>query len=460
MTMAEAIIMPKQGNTVESCIIVEWQKNLGDLIATGDVLCIVETDKATLEVESTVAGTILAFFFEVGDDVPVLTPIAAIGEPGDDFAGIGPDSAMARRTTVAEHEATAAAEAAFPSASASPTGKPIPAMAQSVAAISPRAKNLAQKRGIVTAIVEGTGPGGRIIERDILAEMAKQPQLTPVASRMMDKGEFIVPGKGSGMGGRITSKDLIPGTGSPPGSPEFPAVPVGSPEDVHEIPVQGVRKLIAERMLQSLQTTAQLTLNATADARALLAYRKRVKNSVEVRRLRDVTIGDLVLFAVSRTLPDFPELNALFSGNLISFYKHIHLALAVDTPRGLVVPVIRYADSLSLKQISLEAKRLAIACQDGRIAPDELAGGTFTVSNLGALGIENFTPILNPPQVGILGVGNINLKPVDVNGEIQFIPHIGLSLTINHQVVDGAPGARFLQSLSHNLADLELVLAL
>jgi pyruvate dehydrogenase E2 component (dihydrolipoamide acetyltransferase) len=141
-------------------------------------------------------------------------------------------------------------------------------------------------------------------------------------------------------------------------------------------------------------------------------------------------------------------------------FKHVHLALAVDTPRGLVVPVIRYADTLSLKNISLEAMRLATACQDGRIAPDELSGGTFTVTNLGTFEIESFTPILNPPQVAILGVGNINLKPVNVNGEVQFIPHIGLSLTINHQVVDGAPGARFLQALSQNLTDLELMLAL
>lgn len=458
--MAEAIIMPKQGNTVESCIIVEWQKGIGEQIVTGDVLCTVETDKATLEVESTASGTILALFFEEGDDVPVLTPIAAIGEPGDDFAGLGPDGASAGQTTVAGHDATATSEAAVPSAAVPMTSMPISSITLSEVAISPRANNLAQKRGLAIAGVEGSGPGGRIIERDILAEMAKQPQLTPVASRMMDKGEFIAPGKGSGTGGRITSKDLIPGVGSPAVSPEFPAGPVATPDDVREIPVQGVRKLIAERMLHSLQTTAQLTLNASADARALLAYRKRLKNSAEVLGLRDVTIGDLVLYAVSRTLPDFSDLNALFNGNSISVFKHVHLALAVDTPRGLVVPVIRYADTLSLKNISLEAMRLATACQDGRIAPDELSGGTFTVTNLGTFEIESFTPILNPPQVAILGVGNINLKPVNVNGEVQFIPHIGFSLTINHQVVDGAPGARFLQALSQNLTDLELMLAL
>ena len=160
------------------------------------------------------------------------------------------------------------------------------------------------------------------------------------------------------------------------------------------------------------------------------------------------------------TLLDHPDLNSLFDGASIFSYKHVHLALAVDSPRGLIVPVIHNADTLSLKQISSEAKRLAFACQDGTVAPDELSGGTFTVSNLGAMGIEDFTPILNPPQVGILGVGNINLKPVLVDGEVQFIPHMGFSLTINHQVVDGAPGARFLQALAKNLADIDLTLAI
>jgi pyruvate dehydrogenase E2 component (dihydrolipoamide acetyltransferase) len=213
-------------------------------------------------------------------------------------------------------------------------------------------------------------------------------------------------------------------------------------------------------MLESLQTTAQLTLNASADARAILAYRKRLKASAEELGLQNVTINDLVLFAVSRMLPQHPSLNARFADNEIAQYKNVHLGVAVDTPRGLVVPVVRRANTLSLKQIAQEAKRLATACLDGTAKPDEITGGTFTVTNLGAFGVESFTPVLNPPEVGILGVGNINLKPVEVNGDVEFVPHIGLSLTINHQVVDGAPAARFLKGLSQSLADLELLLAL
>jgi pyruvate dehydrogenase E2 component (dihydrolipoamide acetyltransferase) len=277
------------------------------------------------------------------------------------------------------------------------------------------------------------------------------PKMTPLAKSMVATGEFAAPAAGSGVSGRIMSKDLVT---------ETAAVPTTAmADDVEVIQVKGVRKVIAQRMWESLQSTAQLTLNASADARALLAYRKRLKNSDEALGLQKVTINDLILFAVSRTLPLYPEVNALFTEDTISQYKNVHLAVAVDTPRGLVVPVIRNVQALSLKQMAEQAKRLAAGAMDGSVSPDELTGGTFTVTNLGSLGIESFTPILNPPQVGILGVGNINLKPVDVGGEVEFIPHIGLSLTINHQVVDGAPAARFLQTLSQRLAELELLLA-
>ena len=211
-------------------------------------------------------------------------------------------------------------------------------------------------------------------------------------------------------------------------------------------------------MLQSLQTTAQLTLNASADARALQALRKRLKESPESMGVRGITINDLVLLAVARTLPSFPTLNALFTGETIQQYKQVHLGVAVDTPRGLLVPVIRGASGLTLRQLAGEAKRLAAGAQEGKISPDELTGGTFTVTNLGAFGVESFTPILNPPQVAILGVCNIQPKPAEVDGEVRFIPHIGLSLTINHQVVDGAPAARFLQALGQAIAQIDLLL--
>ncbi len=450
--MATAVVMPKLGNTVESSILVNWIKHKGDRVAQGEPLFEIETDKAAQEVESPASGILLELFFQAGDDVPVMTTIAAIGEPGEDVSALRPGLAPASAPVAAGQDGKAVVADAPSAPVVTPTNARV--------GISPRARNLAGRKNLDVVGIQGTGPGGRIIERDIEATLESRQKVTPLARAMLDKGDYVAPSQGTGFGGRITSRDL---QAAVPAVPAVPAVALVVPpagDDVQVIPLKGVRKIIAARMLNSVQTTAQLTMNASADARALQDYRKRLKASPEALGLQKVTINDLVLFIVSRTLLQYPELNALFFDEAVHQYTNVHLAMAVDTPRGLIVPVIRHADALSLRQIAQESKRLSDACLNGTVSPDELNGGTFTVTNLGSLGIESFTPVLNPPQVGILGVGNINLKPVEVNGDVAFIPHLGLSLTINHQVVDGAPAARFLQALSQNLAQLELVLAL
>ncbi|MBI1882261.1 MAG: 2-oxo acid dehydrogenase subunit E2 [Chloroflexi bacterium] len=457
--MATAVVMPKQGQSVESCLIVGWKKAIGDQVTAGESLCEVETDKALLEVESPASGILLALFLEVGAEVPVLTNIAAIGEPGEDVSSLRPAGAK---------DESAGTPAVIPDAATVSTPKPevVPVImaetsVNTFVGISPRARNLAKQKGLAVTGLQGSGPGGRIIERDVQAALAQQPLMTPLARTMLTQGGYTVPRHGSGVSGRIMAGDLLEAATQPPVSDQGILAPVPAAEDeVQLIPVKGTRKLIAARMLNSLQTTAQLTLNASADARALLAYRKRLKDSPEALGLAKVTVNDLILFAVARTLSQFPGLNATFSDDTISQYKNVHLGFAVDTPRGLMVPVIRQANTLSLKQIAQEAKRLATACLDSTISADEMNGGTFTVTNLGSFGIESFTPVLNPPQVAILGVGNVNLKPVEVDGEVQFRPHLGLSLTINHQVVDGAPAARFLQTFVQRMAAFELLLAL
>jgi pyruvate dehydrogenase E2 component (dihydrolipoamide acetyltransferase) len=475
--MATAVVMPKQGNSVESCIIVNWKKHVGDTVAVDDVLCEVETDKATMEVPSPVAGTLLATFFNEGDDVPVMTTIAAVGAAGEDAAGLAPPGATtSARTPAPPAAAPVTAQPSPADATPAPafSSAELPAAAavggtgstsQEPAGVSPRARHLAERKGIDPLGLAGSGPGRRVIERDVQAAIAAQPKLTPVAKAMIAEGGYTAPGQGSGPGGRVTSKDLVKDEATlqapvPAAATVQPAATFSAEaEEVEIVSVKGVRKVIAERMLQSLQTTAQLTLHASAEARALQALRARLKASPEAMGLRGVTINDLVLLAVARTLPQFQGINALFTGDAIYQYKHVQLGIAVDTPRGLMVPVVRQADTLSLRQLSAEAKRLASACLNGKVLPDELNGGTFTVTNLGAFGVEMFTPVLNPPQVAILGVCNIQPKLVDVDGDVQFIPHIGLSLTINHQVVDGAPAARFLQALGRAIAAIDLVLA-
>jgi pyruvate dehydrogenase E2 component (dihydrolipoamide acetyltransferase) len=453
--MATAVVMPRLGNTVESSIIVEWKKQPGDQIAEGEAICEIETDKATIDVESPVSGTILELFFEPGDEVEVQTNIAAIGEPGESADSLRPSGERAAAPVAAaptpEPEAVEADPAAAVTA-AETDGRP------GFVAISPRARNLAQRKELDIAGIKGSGPGGRIIERDIQAALASRPRMTPLARSMVSSGDFAAPPSGSGVGGRITSRDLQSVSGQPAAAPPQPAP--DADDEIQTTPLKGTRKIIAERMLASMQTTAQLTLNASADARALTAYRQQLKNSPEALELQKITINDLVLLAVARTLPHYPELNTLFTGDAIHQYQNVHLGFAVDTPRGLIVPVIRNAHRLSLKQIAGEARRLAEACLNGKVLPDELNGGTFTVTNLGSFGVESFTPILNPPQVGILGVGNINLKAIETEEGVEFIPHLGLSLTINHQVVDGAPAARFLRALCQNLAAFDLTLAL
>ncbi|MFN4293252.1 MAG: dihydrolipoamide acetyltransferase family protein [Thermoflexales bacterium] len=421
--MTTQVILPKLGNSVESSIIVAWLKQPGDRVEAGEPICTVETDKSTLEVPSTAGGVLLQHLVNVGDDVPVQTPIALIGEA-----------------------ATPPPEARTDEPPATP-------------AISPRALKLAQAHGIDPSEVVGSGPGGRIIERDVRARIEAQREskrMTPVARAMVERGGYVAPEQGSGPGGRITKQDLIPiGDTASPREPDTP------PGEYEVIPLSGVRRAIAERMRASLQSTAQLTLHASADARALLAYRQKLKASDESFGLRNVTINDLVMFAVARALLRFPALNATFEGGELRQHARVHLGFAVDTPRGLLAPVIRNAHALSLRQLAEAAKALAADAAAGKLPPDALAGSTFTVTNLGSLGVESFTPILNPPQVAILGVGSINLKPILPEGarDVVFAPHLGLSLTVDHQFVDGAPAARFLQALAHNIEQIELLLA-
>lgn len=463
--MATAVVMPKAGNSVESCIIIEWKKQVGDAVAVDDVLCEVETDKANLEIPSPAAGVLLAQMFPAGADVPVMETIAWVGEQGEKLPMVNDQLSIVNGQLSIVNETSAPADLPAKAEAAAEAVAPRPSPLAPPAAISPRARHLAERKGVEAAALAGSGPGGRVIERDVEAALAAQPKLTPVAKAMVAEGGFAVPSQGSGPGGRVTSKDLVKEQPAIPSAPQSPLsnLPVSqSPNlltDVEIIPVKGIRKLIADRMLQSLQTTAQLTLNASADARALQALRKRFKESPEALGLRGITINDLVLFAVARTLPAFPGLNALFTGAEIQQHRSVHLGVAVDTAKGLMVPVVRSAETLTLRQLSGEAKRLAAACQAGKITPDELNGGTFTVTNLGAFGIESFTPVLNPPQVAILGVCAIQPKPLDVGDKVKFVPHIGLSLTINHQVVDGAPAARFLQALGQAIAAIDLVLA-
>ena len=239
-----------------------------------------------------------------------------------------------------------------------------------------------------------------------------------------------------------------------------PAAAPAADAAYEDSPISRIRKVIAENMHSSLATMAQLTLNRTFDATAVMNLRKEMKNA-EGFGLEKVTINDLVLFAVAKTLPEFPDINANFIGDKMRRFKHAQLGVAIDTSKGLFVPVIRDADTLSVKAISEKVKAYAGAAKEGTLTPDTMQGGSFTVTNLGNLGIESFTPIINPPQTAILGVCGTSLRPrMKADGSVEFYQAMGLSLTFDHRVVDGAPAAKFLQAVAEKLEKINLLLAL
>jgi pyruvate dehydrogenase E2 component (dihydrolipoamide acetyltransferase) len=299
--------------------------------------------------------------------------------------------------------------------------------------------------------------------------VAAAPQTRPglsAAAKAAALAGGVVPASGSGLGGRVTAADMT----AAPAVPVAAAGPAVSGEGaITDTPIKGIRKLISDRMLNSLASMAQFTLNASAPASRMQELRERIKTAspegfIGAAGLSKVTVNDLILYAVSRVIPRFPFMNAHKIGDTLRTFERVHLGMAVDTPRGLMVPVIRNANVLSLTQISAEAKRLAAACQAGNIGPGEISGSTFTVTNLGSLGVSSFTPVINAPEVAILGVAGIELKPVKSKCDdgcegFNFEPHIGFSLTINHQVVDGAPAARFLKALGEAVAEIDLLLA-
>jgi pyruvate dehydrogenase E2 component (dihydrolipoamide acetyltransferase) len=455
--MAHILIMPRQGNTVESCVIGEWKVAEGAAVAADTPVCVVETDKATFEVPAGAAGTVLKIIHPAGDDVPVLQPIAAIGSAGEDWA------AAVEQPLAGSLPPTADTTAAIPSPAASPAAAPAasPVPAGGFVAASPRAKVLANEEAVDLRALAGTGPAGRIIAPDVAAAAAGRPPLTAAAkddlrARIAAGLPATAAGPGSGIGGRLTLADIEAGS-TPAASTD--AAPTAA--DVFtDTPIKGIRKLIAEQMMASHSGTAAFTLNAGAPAVNLLHLRARFKASDPALGLNTITINDLVLFAVSRVLPAYPFMNAHKLGGTIRSWSLVHLGVAVAAPRGLMVPVIRNAGALSLTQISARARALAAACRAGSIAPEDLHGSTFTVTNLGNTGVDSFTPVINIPEAAILGVSAIAPRPAETDGgRYEILPHLGLSLTIDHAIVDGAPAAEFFKALRDAIENIDILLA-
>ncbi|MBN1181453.1 MAG: 2-oxo acid dehydrogenase subunit E2 [Bacteroidales bacterium] len=405
--MATAIIMPKQGQSVESCIISVWHKKKGDKVEKGDVLFSYETDKASFDEESTESGILLEVFYGEGDEVPVLTNVAVIGNKGektDEFKPAG--STNESEKLKPEPEKKKDTEKKVVVKATATDGK---------IKISPLARRIAKEKGIALSNITGSGPKGRIIVRDL--ESAKTSTAAAIAA-------IIEPG------------------------------PFEADHDYTDMKLSNIRKLIANAMYASLQNTAQLTHHLSADARKILALRKKIKSLAKEGYKHDITLNDMICYAVIKALQKHPDANVHFIGDSIRKFNNVHLGLAVDTDRGLMVPAVRNADKLTLTKLSAQLKAVALACKNGSINPDLLSSqaATFTVSNLGNYGVEMFTPVLNMPQAGILGVNTIINRPaLTEDGTFAFIPYIGLSLTYDHRALDGGPATKFLAEIKNEI---------
>ncbi len=433
--MAAAVIMPKAGITVESCIMGAWQKKAGDAVKIGEILFSYETDKAVFECESTAEGELLELFFREGDEVPVLTPVCVVGTKGEDVSALRPGASAPAPASAVAAEASGPA-APSPEAAGSPPVQ---------APVSPRARGLARRSGAELSAAVPTGPHGRVIERDVRA--------------------LLSGGSGEGFGGRgAPAQPAAAPAPVPAEAPARPAAPAPATErgGYTDLKFTLIRKSIARAMRESLASAAQLTSHHSFDATQILAYRRQLKAMEGREALRGVTLNDMVVFAVTRTLPAHPDLNAhLLEGDVLRRFERVHLGVAVDTPRGLIVPTLFDADRKSLCELSAETKALAEQARSGKISPDLLTGGTFSLTNLGTLGVEMFTPVINPPQTAILGVCAIRtaLRETE-DGQAKPYPAMGLSLTYDHRAVDGAPAARFMKDLTANLEQFTALLAL
>ncbi len=421
------VTMPKAGITVESCILTKWNVKVGDTVKVGDKMFSYETDKSSFDYQAEVAGDVLAIFCEEGDEVPVLSNVCAVGPKGEDASCYAPNGASQSAPVVTEVKVEAAPEKAVASAPA----QMATASADGKIFASPRAKNLATKLGVDLGQAVGTGPNGRIIERDVReASVAPKAEAVSAPVQAPDKAEEV----------KVAA----------PASADLKAY--------KDEKMSNIRKVIAKNMVMSLSTMAQLTHTISFDCTNVMAFRKFLKDNAEVLKLPPITINNIIVYAVSRVLKNHRDLNAhLLNGDTMRYFEHVNMGIATDTPRGLLVPTLFGADTMTLSEIAIKSKKLSQDAIDGKLSPELLTGGSFTISNVGTMGIESFTPVVNPPQTGILGVNTLETR-IKLGKEGEIIPYtsMALSLSYDHRALDGAPASRFLKELKEYLENFSV----
>jgi pyruvate dehydrogenase E2 component (dihydrolipoamide acetyltransferase) len=450
-TMAEAkpILMPKLGQTVEESTIVKWHKAVGDSIAKGDVMFEIETDKAVLEAESFQEGTLLKILVDEGQTVPVQSVVAYLGAEGDSIpearAPVPAAKAEEKKAAPTPEKPDAAPPPAAPPAAAAgraPAAPPPPPAAPPAPErfrISPRARKLAEDRGIDPTPIRGTGPNGRVIERDVAAYLEQKGydalRLSASAKELARQEKLdLFSIRGTGEGGRIKVEDVRTAVREKPR------------------PMSRMRQVIAQRLTQSVRDIPHFFVTVSVDMTDLLALRRQLKDAGTT-----LSVNAFVLEAAVLSLKEFDEVNSMTpDGVHVKWNSRVNLGMAVSVESGLVVPVIHGAEDLSLSELNERAAALAERARDGKLRPDEMQGGTFTISNMGMLGVEQFNAIINPGESAILAVASTQAQPVAREGRVAVRQMMKITLSADHRIVDGALGARFVNAIKAKLEDVEL----
>ncbi len=448
--MAQAVIFPKLGQTMEEGAIVKWLVKEGDVVKKGDILFEIETDKANLEVENFFEGVLLKIYIREGTTVPVDTIVGYIGTPGEKVPEAPPKPQSAppppapvqapqpKSVSVGTQSVTpppaAATQASRPAAPAAPALAP----AKAKLIISPRARALAKEACIDPAPVKGSGPDGRIVEKDVRAYLERSGyntlRITPAAKRLAAASSInILSVRGSGDGGRIMTEDVERAIRRKP------------------VAMSRMRQVIASRLVESKQSIPHFYVTVKADLTDLVRYRTLLKEQGV-----NYSINDFILEAVVLSLDEFPVVNSTTDGKSVAWRGDVDLGMAVSVENGLLVPVIRAAQSLTMAELKEQTKALALKSREGKLTPDEMVGSSFTVSNMGMLGVDQFSAIINPGEAGILAVSSAREEPAVVKGEIKIRTIMAMTLSADHRIVDGATAAQFINAIKDKLEDIEL----
>lgn len=441
------IKLPQLGQSVEEAEITQWLKKEGDTIALGEPIFTIQTDKAEIECESTAAGVLRKIIIAEGIEVPVLTVVALVGDANEALPdGVG---APAAAPVAAVAPASVAVATPTPAPAAAPTPVTEAPPANAGGAMSPRARSTADRLHIDSAFVAGTGPEGRIIEEDVLAYDQKRDAVrsTPTARRVArEHGIDITTVAPGGATGRVERDDVLAATKVQPAAASVPVAtsapaPVSLPATTGErIPLTPMRKIIAQRMVESKFSAPHFYITVEVDMKEAVAFRGALPNFKP-------SFNDLVMRAATRAIQAFPVVNAKWLGDAIEMRSAVNLGFAVALPAGLIVPVVKDIQNKSLQDISRECKALVEKAKTGKLTPDDYQGNTFTVSNLGAFGVDHFTAIINQPDSAILAIGQIKDRAVVIDGGIQVRPIMKLTLSSDHRVIDGAVAAQFMGHL-------------